>query len=327
MNTVISEHSATRARKPLISVILCTYNAVNFVEEAIDSILNQSLDDFELIIVDDGSSDGTKDIIQRYSDYRIRYFPMEVNSGLVFSRNFAISKSNGEYIALMDHDDISEPNRLKAQIEHIKLTNSDVCSSFHYELNNSTKIIKKRKSYTRNSDIRALLTVYSPITNPSVLMRKNIFNYHSYAKESEMAEDYALWCELAKTETKFTCCPEFLFTYRVHPSQMSISGIKNNTTVSDLIKKSYIHDLLGKNYQTPAKEFFFRRLQIAVPFLKKINQIIPGISISANFEIYARYQFRGNGLLTPLTRLERLTIAMLMSLYGWYLSRKIILRG
>jgi glycosyltransferase involved in cell wall biosynthesis len=323
MNIVIShEQGATRARKPLISVILCTYNAVNFVKEAIDSILNQSLDDFELIIVDDGSSDGTKDIIQKYSDYRIRYFPMKVNSGLIFSRNFAISKSNGDYIALMDHDDISEPNRLEAQIEHIKLTNSDVCSSFHYELNNSTKIIKKRKSYTRNSDIRALLTVYSPITNPSVLLRKNIFNYHSYSKESEMAEDYALWCELAKKEKKFTCCPEFLITYRVHPTQMSIAGIKNNKTVSELIKASYIHDLLGVGYQTPAKEFFFNRLKIAIPFLKRINQIIPRISIFANYEIYARYQFRGNGVLTPLIRFERLIMAVIMSFYGWYASKK-----
>jgi glycosyltransferase involved in cell wall biosynthesis len=321
---IISKQNDNNANKPIVSVILCTYNAESFVQEAIDSILKQSFKDFELIIVDDGSSDGTREIIKKYVDSRIKYFPLKVNSGLVFSRNFAIEKSNGEYIALMDHDDISHPNRLRDQIDHIKKNDADICSSFHYELNDATKKIKKRKSYTRNPDIQALLTVYSPITNPSVMMRKKIFNSHSYSKEREMAEDYALWCELAKAGKKFTCCPKFLITYRVHTSQMSVAGVKNNKTVSHLIKLNYIRDLLGVDYQAPSKQFFFSRLRVAVPFLKKINQIIPGISIFANYEIYARYQHRGNGLLTPLIRLERLTIAVLMSLYGLYLSRKLI---
>ncbi len=322
MNTLIySDHSDANAHKPLVSVILCTYNAVNFVKEAIDSILNQTLEDFELIIVDDGSSDGTREIVKEYSDSRIKFFPMEVNSGLVFSRNFAIEKSNGDYIALMDHDDISHPNRLRAQIDHIKLTKADICASFHYELNNSTKRVKKRKSYTTNSDIKALLTVYSPIVNPSVMMQKNIFSCNSYSIESEMAEDYALWCELSKNGKIFTCCPEFLFTYRVHPSQMSAAGVNKNKAVSDLIKASYINDFLGDGYQIPSKQFFLDRLRIGVPFLKKINQTIPCVSIFANYEIYARYQFKGNGLLTPLIRLERLMIAILMSIYGWYISR------
>jgi hypothetical protein len=101
-----------------------------------------------------------------------------------------------------------------------------------------------------------------------------------------------------------------------------MAGVKNNKTVSDLIKLNYIQDLLGVGYQTPSKQVFFSRLRIAVPFLKKINKVIPGISIFANYEIYARYQFRGNGMLTPLIRLERLTVAVLMSLYGFLLSRK-----
>ena len=106
-------------------------------------------------------------------------------------------------------------------------------------------------------------------------------------------------------------------------TKKKVDSIKNKS-VSDLIKESYIHDLLGGDYQVPSREFFLSRLRIGVPFLKKINQIIPRISIFANYEIYARYQFRGNGLLTPLIRLERLSIAVLMSFYGWYQSRKVI---
>ncbi|MGH9429256.1 MAG: glycosyltransferase family 2 protein, partial [Terriglobia bacterium] len=100
---------------PCVSVIMPVHNGERFLAEAIESILSQALSDFEFLIVDDGSTDHTRDIVLSYGDHRIRYFRLGANEGVSVARNVGIYKSCGDYIACMDSDDISMPERLERQ--------------------------------------------------------------------------------------------------------------------------------------------------------------------------------------------------------------------
>ena len=102
-------------QSPSISVIMPVYNTAKYLNEAIDSILNQTYKDFEFIIIDDCSTDGSLDIIKTYSDDRIILIENETNKGYVYGLNYALSFAKGKYIARMDSDDISLPNRFKRQ--------------------------------------------------------------------------------------------------------------------------------------------------------------------------------------------------------------------
>ena len=104
---------------PRVSVVMPAYNAEKYIGEAIDSILNQTFTDFEFIIIDDGSSDRTADIVKSYSDPRIRLLANERNSGIVASLNRGIQKATGKYIARMDADDYSRLDRIKKQVDFL----------------------------------------------------------------------------------------------------------------------------------------------------------------------------------------------------------------
>ncbi len=104
----------------LVSVIMPAYNADKFIGEAIESILNQSYKNFELIVIDDGSSDRTLEIIESFKDDRLFIFCNEKNKGISYTTNRGIRKTNGKYIALMDDDDIAESNRLKIQVDYME---------------------------------------------------------------------------------------------------------------------------------------------------------------------------------------------------------------
>ena len=119
-------------RTPLVSVAMPAYNSEEYVKQAIDSVLAQTFSDFELIIVNDGSSDRSKEIILSYTDERIRYLENEKNLGIVKTRNRCIANAAGKYIAVLDNDDIALPFRLEEQVRFLE-ANSDygVCGSFY----------------------------------------------------------------------------------------------------------------------------------------------------------------------------------------------------
>ena len=106
--------------KPLVSVIMPAYNGEQFIKESIDSIVNQTYENWELIVVDDSSTDGTVNIIENYTDPRIKLYRNECNKGISYSTNYAIDKSSGKYLALLDDDDLATANRLELQTEYLE---------------------------------------------------------------------------------------------------------------------------------------------------------------------------------------------------------------
>lgn len=302
--------------QPVVSVLMPAFNAEKYIAKAIESVLQQSFSNFELIIINDGSTDHTSRIIDQFQDKRISKIDLAENQGLVKVRNQLVAAARGRYIAFLDSDDLAWPNRLRDQVEFLSTSGVDICGGAYdsfYEARNKTKPSKQR--YT-DADIRALITISSPLCNPAVMGKAEVFKRHPYGPDKDYAEDYSLWAELALAGYRFANLKQKLITYRIHDRQTSqVENAKTNT----IFAKSREHYLLGLGISselTPRAMGFLDRLKYAIPFLMQLNQKIPGITIGANYEIYARFQYRGNGVLTPFVRLERFFISALASIKG-----------
>jgi glycosyltransferase involved in cell wall biosynthesis len=292
------------------------FNAEKHIGAAIDSILRQSYPSFELIILNDGSTDQTQSVIDQFRDERIIKVSLPQNQGLVQARNHLVDLARGSYIAFLDADDVALPNRLQLQVSFLESNGIDICGGAYYSLYEGSGKIKPSKQRYSDADIRALITVCSPLCNPAVMGKSRAFKHHPYQSGKDYAEDYSLWAELALAGYRFANLRDKLITYRIHPGQTS--QIKNTAT-NEIFNRSRSAYLVGLGM---TKDFFphsipfAKRLKLAIPFMLQLNQRIPGISVMANYEIYARFQFRGNGLLTPFTRMERLLVSMFASLKG-----------
>ena len=191
------------------------YNSEKYLKESIDSILNQSYKDFELLIIDDGSTDSSIDIINSYNDSRIRVIKNNENKGLPYTRNLGLKLATGDYIAVMDSDDISYPNRLERQVDFLeKNLDIDILSSNFDNLENET--ILKTKSKDKNSDeIKIELMFRCCIGNPTVMMRKQsiIDKKLTYRDECFIAQDYSFWVD-SINKCKFYHINESLIAYR-----------------------------------------------------------------------------------------------------------------
>ena len=304
------------SKRPRISVLMPAFNAEKYIVQAIESILQQTFTDFELRILNDGSTDRTSECIRQFQDPRITLVDAEQNQGLVVVRNQLVTAARGHYIAFLDADDIAVPNRLEWQIAFLESGQADICGGAHDALYEASGNIKRSKERYSDADIRALMTVCSPLCNPAVMGRAEAFKNHPYSAGKDYAEDYSLWTELALAGYRFANLKQKLISYRIHSSQTS--QIQNAATniIFNQSRKSYITRLGLSEDGIPRSMVFIERLRLALPFMTQLNQRISGISLAANAEIYARFQFRGNGLLTPLTRLERWGVALLAAIKG-----------
>lgn len=296
---------------PLVSVSMPAFNAEHYIAEAIESMLAQSYKNFELIVCDDGSSDNTRDIINRYDDPRIVKIFSKVNRGLIATRNEIASVAKGKYLALLDADDLAFPDRLALQVSYLEAGNADLCGADHWTLNQGTGAIKPSRQRHSDSDIKALLTVCSPLCNPAVMGRIEIFRGHPYQSTYTHAEDYCLWTEIALAGHKFINIPKKLIIYRLHPTQTSVNHMDAAKNVFKHYQTRYLDGLGIPSQFLPRTLPWKERRVIGIQFMQLINQRIPNISFAANCELYARFQYRGSGLWTPFTRLERMLVSIL----------------
>lgn len=211
---------------PAVSVVMPAYNAERFLTEAIDSILAQSLKDFELIIINDASADLTKEIIMscRAKDPRIIYLENETNLGVHETLNAGLHQARGEFIARMDADDIAEPQRLEKQVTFLR-SNSDaiVCGTFLQMIDETGRVIGKRIYETTDAGIKKGILRGSPFAHPSVMIRRETLAAHAlrYSGAYPYAEDYDLWLRLMSFG-KFFNLGEPLLRYR-----LSDQAVKN----------------------------------------------------------------------------------------------------
>jgi len=209
----------------LISIIMPVYNGQRFVDEAISSIIEQEYKQIELIIIDDGSTDSTNDILTKWAvkDKRIKIYHQN-NSGIISALNKGIEQATGDYIARMDADDISHPDRLKIQYQYMIQNDLDVCGCNYFEIDedniiNGLKIVPKSPEM-----IKIALCSNVPFAHPTVMfkadfLRKNNILYGQSIYKN--AEDLALWMSLYEKGAKFGNVDSILFSYRVLSSSLS----------------------------------------------------------------------------------------------------------
>ena len=297
-------------QQPLISVLMPAYNSELYIAEAIESILNQSYQNIELIIFDDGSSDNTRQVIQSFNDPRIVKILSDQNYGVVRARNDMIDRASGQYIALMDADDIADRTRLEKQLRSLEAGECDLCGSAQWVLDEASGKIKKSKDKFTDADLRSLLSVYCGLCNSAMMGKAEIFKRFKYDTTILTSEDYYLWVVMAAAGYRFLNLKERLITYRRYPAQTSSVHLDKFRITTIEVQKKYL-ELLGISLDFYPRQLpWTQRVSVGSGLLRALNQRFKGISLQANCEIYARFQFRRNGLWTPLTRLERLLVGL-----------------
>jgi len=221
---------------------MCTYNRAHFITQAIDSVLSQTFTDWELIILDDCSTDNTKEIIQKYlTDPRIKYIENEINLGITKNRNKALSLSHGEYIAVLDSDDYwTNNNKLSLQNEFLDLNkNYTLVGTNMIIVDEQGQVIKKVKYPSNNFFIKNLLLLKNLFCHSSVLYRKqDILNLGSYDENLPIWEDYDLWLKLG-LKHKFANLYQQTTAYRKHTGQSNTEKIKIGQDAQKQIIEKY----------------------------------------------------------------------------------------
>ena len=212
---------------PLVSVVMPVYNGERFLAEAIDSILTQTFSDFELIIVDDGSTDGSAAIIQAYAerDARVRSVQLDMNEGVARARNRGIALSSGKYIAAMDSDDISLPERLQRQVEFLeshpdigavgvgtRMVDEDVTSLLDYRLPKGHALI-----------VFEMLVGGTGIVRPSSMVRREILvSGRGYDPDYQFSDDFELFLRLVwEKAIRYANLSAVLYIYRRHEASVT----------------------------------------------------------------------------------------------------------
>ena len=213
-----------------ITVLMPVYNGESHLRIAIESILNQTYKDFEFLIIDDASTDSSREIIKSFRDPRLRLIRNRVNVGLNKTLNIGLAVAQNKYIARMDQDDISYPERLSKQVLYLD-QNPDVgvCGTA-VEILDKTGKKTKLVFPAENNLIRWSFCFYNPMAHPTVMIRKKIVEQvkgYSVLDRAHYAEDYDLWSRLLPI-TKFHNLKEPLLTLRKHDSNMTVLNLEKN---------------------------------------------------------------------------------------------------
>ncbi|TGE28274.1 glycosyltransferase family 2 protein [Hymenobacter metallicola] len=228
---------------PMVSVIMPVYNGGHFLRPAIESVLHQTFTDFELLIVDDCSSDGSRAVAQTYAaDPRVRVFGMPENKGRAFCDNYAAQLARGRYIAKMDADDIALPQRLQTQVAFLEQhPEVDLTGSFLQCIGESRLVYE----YPVSTDqIRSAVLFDMPVGNPSVFFRRSILREHglSYDESLAQTEDYDFISRAAQKVTMVNQ-PEVLVQYRTQAAPVKAKILAARLAQANRIRERLLRDI------------------------------------------------------------------------------------
>lgn len=214
---------------------MAAYNAAPYIAKSIQSVLDQTFTDFELLIVNDGSVDNTVSIIQSFQDTRIRLIENDRNRGIPYTRNVALTEAKGELIAILDSDDISHPERLSIQLDQM---NQDpelaVLGSWAKIINSQGDLSEETlQVHTDPNEIKVTLFFENTLVHSSVMMRTEILRQVGGYPNHQVAQDYGLFCKIAE-QYKIKNIPQFLVQYRIHSN--NISKTKGAKVKQELLK-------------------------------------------------------------------------------------------
>jgi glycosyltransferase involved in cell wall biosynthesis len=209
-------------RRPQVTILTTTYNRAQYLREALDSCLAQSFTDFEILIVDDASTDDTGAILALYRDERIRVVRNERNLGMCSARNRGLSEARGELVAQLDSDDIALPFRLERQVAFMAAhPDVGVCGSWAEYFSPGHTYIWRFP--TTVEEIRAQMVFHNPVCHSSTILRPDFLARHGLRFRCQVADDYDLWVR-ALDHFPVTNIGEVLVRYRVHDAQLTRSA-------------------------------------------------------------------------------------------------------
>jgi glycosyltransferase involved in cell wall biosynthesis len=240
------------SNRTIVSVIMSVYNGEKYLSKAIDSILIQTFTNFEFIIIEDGSTDKSLEIINSYSekDKRIKLVINRDNLGLAKSINKGLALAKGEYIARMDADDISDPNRFLAQVQFLEKNKSiDIVGCWVEIINHDSQSTGKIWKFLHSPMSLRWITFFTvPVMHPSVMLRRKIFDLGNRYEQSEnFAQDYGLWIRL-NSDFRFSNIQVALLKYRIHSDSISGSKYIPQHEAAYLMSKKAIDSYLGNKY-------------------------------------------------------------------------------
>ncbi|MDH4479056.1 MAG: glycosyltransferase family 2 protein [Rhodoferax sp.] len=230
---------------PILSVVVPVHNGALWLGETLSSILEQSFKDFEIILVDDASTDNLQSVINSYTDPRLTVIHLEKNVGVAEARNQGIRRSVGEYIAFCDSDDICLPMRFAAQIAFMQQqTEIGVCGSAFtcFDTLDRETVLNP----CTDAEIRSLLMIGNCFGMSTIMGRAEIFQQHRFDQALRASEDYDLWTRLAAAGVALANLPETLLRYRLHAQQASRNKSEMLDQLARKIRAIYCGRLLGK---------------------------------------------------------------------------------
>jgi len=244
---ITSEEKNTVGKKrqasPLVSILLPCYNGEKYLQECIQSIMKQTYNHFELILVDDGSTDNSEKIIRRYHDSRIRFIKNKKNKGIRYSLNRALSLVKGRYVARLDSDDQMHPQRLEKQVQFLERSPSvALVGSGHYVVDMIGRPLNLMDYPIKDKDIRSRIWFRNPFSHPAIMVRTEVLKEFGYSDRYKYCEDYYLWFRIAE-RYEIANLPDYLTFYRVHDKNISSSHQKMQrqhalSLISDQLSKT-----------------------------------------------------------------------------------------
>lgn len=290
---------------PDISVIMSVYNGETYLTEAIESVINQTFKNWELIVINDCSTDSTDKILSDFSlkDERIKVHTNEVNLKLPSSLNKAISMCNGKYIARMDADDICLPDRFEKQFKFMEQNHDVALSSCRFlTVKNGVYSSGGAGGRCDFEALKAMLLMSNPILHPGVIARAEVLKDFKYDISLTCTEDLELWTRMVTENQKIQILPECLLIYRLHDKQITSTTLERQHTEVLKIQNKYYSALL-KEMDEKMQEFYingiyFRENTNIQKFLEYAKWIksVNANSIDKNtlnyalFEILAEYK-------------------------------------
>ena len=248
---------------PLISVIMPLYNAERFVGESIENVLRQTVGDFELIVIDDASTDASAEIARAYAakDNRIVLMHNELNSGAARTRNRALDAARGKFITFMDADDLCSPERFAKQLAFFERhPQTDICGSYYTMFgtrgggkNDELKI----QVPLTHEEIQYQLFIGCPFGMSSVMLRSEPFKRTGIRFRECMAEDYQLWVDLSE-HLRMANIPEYLTFYRRWEDQISTRQLDRQTLSAQLTQQEQLARKLGVRLSDDEARIFTR---------------------------------------------------------------------
>ena len=297
-------------KTPEISLIMSVYNGEDYLNEAIDSVLNQTFKEFELIIINDCSTDKTPEILKSFEekDERVKVHTNEVNLRLPSSLNKAISFAKGKYIARMDADDICLPERLEKQYKFMEKNQNVALSSCRFmTLKNGVISSGGCGGKCDNESVKALLLVTNPILHPGIIAKADAIRGLLYDKTFTCTEDMELWTRFVMAGYDVEIMPEYLMIYRLHDKQITDTTLDKQRKEVIEIQKNYYGALL-ETMNSDQEEFYIRGIYFRentdinkfldfYKWLKAVNRKAKAFNKDAlnyaMFEILAEYKREG----------------------------------